>query len=117
MEKQFFIDRTQTILHASSSCPEIKAAAQDWLDSIGTDREKAAAERYLAELEEDVTPIDRLIGLLNSELGEQIFGDKRNFMLKKACDSRDLGMPYCICAACNAGGAILDNRDKFLELV
>ena len=118
MEKQFFIDRTQTILNAESSCPEIKAAAKAWLDSIGTEKEMDAAKAYLAELEEDVTPIENLIGLLQSETGLHIFGEaKVKTMLKKAKDSQDMGLKYCICAACNAGGAILDNKEKFLELI
>ena len=117
MEKQFFIDRTNTIISAASTCPELKVVAESWLNSIGTDREKEAAEVYIRELEEDVTPIENLIGLLNSEMGVKIFGaEKAKQMLKKAHDSQDLGMPWCICASCNAGGAILDNKEKFLEL-
>lgn len=116
MEKQFFIDRTNSILKAQSACPEIKAAAQAWLDAINTDNEKQAAENYIAELEEDVTSLEDLIKLLKSEKGKQIFGDKVQPMLKKAEDADMMGLRYCTCAACNAGGAILDNKARFLEL-
>ena len=117
MEKQFFIDRTETIIRAASTCPELKAAAEAWLESIGKENERAMAEAYIAELQEDVTPIEKLIELLESEKGPQIFGElQAKRMLKKAHDVDDLGMKYCICASCNAGGAILDNKEKFLEL-
>ncbi len=117
MEKQFFIDRTNTILSADSSCAELKAAARTWLDAIGTDKEPEAAKTYIAELEDDVTPLSDLIALLNSEHGVQLFGaEGAKRMLKKANDADMMGLKYCICAACNAGGAILDNKELFLKL-
>ena len=118
MEKQFFIDRTETIIRAASTCPELKSAAEAWMASIGSENERDMAEAYIAELEEDVTPIEKLIELLESEKGPQLFGElQAKRMLKKAHDVDDLGMKYCICASCNAGGAILDNKEKFLELI
>lgn len=118
MEKQFFIDRTNTILNASSACSELKAAAKAWLDSIGTDGEKAAAEAYVAELEEDVTPLEKAIGFFASDAGVSILGENTaKRMLKKARDAELMGLSYCICPACNAGGAILDNKARFFELV
>lgn len=117
MEKQFFIDRTNTILSAPSACAELKTAAKAWLDAVDTANEKEAAEQYIAELEEDVTSLPDLIALLNSEHGVQIFGETRaKQMLKQAMDADMMGLKYCICAACNAGGAILDNKALFLEL-
>lgn len=117
MEKQFFIDRTDAILSADSSCAELKEAAKAWLDSIGTDKELEATKAYIAELEEDVTLLPDLIALLKSEHGVQIFGEAgAKKMLKKAEDADMMGIKYCICAACNAGGAILDNKETFLEL-
>ena len=116
MEKQFFIDRTNSIIGSQSACAEIKEAAQAWLDAIDTDNEKQAAENYIAELEEDVTSLEDLIELLKSEKGEQISGARVKPMLKKAEDAEMIGLQYCTCAACNAGGAILDNKARFLEL-
>ena len=118
MEKQFFIDRTNTIISAASTCPELKTAAEEWLNSIGTDKEKDTAVRYIAELEEDVTPLSDLIALLKSEKGAEIFGEAQaKRMLKKAEDADTMGLQYCICPSCNAGGAILDNKDEFLKLI
>ncbi len=118
MEKQFFIDRTNAILKSESACPELRVAAENWLNSIGTEKEKEAVEIYITELEEDVTPIENLIGMLESEMGPKFFGEeKAKMMLKKAKDSQDMGIQYCICPACNAGGAILDNKDTFRKLV
>lgn len=117
MEKQFFIDRTNTILSAPSSCAEIKAAAQAWLDSIGKDNELEMTKAYITELEEDVTPLERLIAMLKSEKGVQYFGERAaKAMLKKAEDADMMGIQYCICASCTAGGAILDNKERFIEL-
>lgn len=117
MEKQFFIDRTNTIISAPSTCAELKEIAQKWLDSIGKEDELDITKQYIAELEEDVTPIEGLIGLLRSEKGAQYFGEQAaKAMLKKAEDADMMGIKYCICASCTAGGAILDNKERFLEL-
>ncbi len=118
MEKQFFIDRTNAILRSESACPELRVAAQNWLNSIGTEREKDAVEQYILELEEDVTSIESLISLLESDAGVQFFGpEKARGMLRRAKDAEMIGVQYCICPACNAGGAILDNKDIFRKLV
>lgn len=49
-------------------------AAQSWLDAIGTPDEAQAAKKLIAELEEDVEPIDDLIAFGKSDRCAQIFG-------------------------------------------
>lgn len=47
MEKA--IERTKELL-SNWCCDELKEAAQNWLDSIGTDKEKEAGKKYVLEL-------------------------------------------------------------------
>ena len=49
------------LLEAGSCCKEAKGAAQAWLDAVGTDKESEQAKKLVAELEEDIVPIDGLI--------------------------------------------------------
>ena len=58
MTKQELIETTGTLIAAESCCQELKSAAQAWLDAVGKDGEKAAAEAFLKELKEDVCTID-----------------------------------------------------------
>lgn len=49
-------------MNAPSCSSEAKAAAQNWLDAVGTANEAGETKKYLAELEADIMPIDNLIG-------------------------------------------------------
>ena len=57
---QVIIDKTHALMNAHSCCKEAKAAAQAWLDAIGTENEAEAAKKYVEELEADIMPVDQL---------------------------------------------------------
>ncbi len=100
------------MMAASSCCADLKAAARAWLDSVGTDGQKAAAEALLAELKEDVNGIDEVIGFFGSEAGKGYFGaEKAGALLKAAQDAKAAGGKYCICDACQAGAKLIENPD------
>lgn len=61
-------------MKASTCCNELKAAAQAWLDALGTDRETAETVRYFDVLAEDIETIDNLIAFAGSDAGVQYFG-------------------------------------------
>lgn len=52
---------------------KLRAAAQSWLDAVGTEREADETKEYIAELEADIMPIDNLIAFAGSEAGARIF--------------------------------------------
>ena len=68
------IEKTRELIAAPTCSSETKAAAQKWLDAVGTDAEKEETEKYIAELEADIMPIDMLIGFAGSEKGSDYFG-------------------------------------------
>ncbi|MFR5150548.1 MAG: hypothetical protein ACLTER_14240 [Ruminococcus sp.] len=45
---------TGDLLAAPSACKEIKDAAQNYLDAVGTEKEADAARAYVAEMEADI---------------------------------------------------------------
>ena len=99
MEKQILnevIEETKKLIAAPSCSQEAKDAANAWLDAVGTDNEEAETKKYIAELEEDIMPIDGLIGFAGSEAGAAVFG------AEKAA-----GGKYCDCPACTACEVIL----------
>ena len=90
------------VLAAPSCCAELKAAGEKWLASVGTGEQKAAADALLAELKEDVSSIDGVIGFFGSEAGKGYFGaEKAAQLLKAAQDAKAAGGKYCICGACH----------------
>ena len=68
------VKRTQELIDAPTCSQETKEAAQRWLDAVGTDAENAETKAFISELEEDIMPIDSLIGFAESEKGSAYFG-------------------------------------------
>ena len=118
MEKallDFVIAKTQDLLAAPSACQEVKAAATAWLAAVGTEKEKEETVKYVAELEEDIMPIDGLIAFAQTELALQIFGAEGVQRLKAhAQELKASGAKYCDCPACAACKAILDKKAEML---
>ena len=108
MDKNEVIRTVKKMMDAPSCCAELKAAAQTWLDAVGTAEEEAAAKVLSQEIREDITPIDDLIALCESEEGKKMFGEENAAnMAKTARESKAQGGTHCICDACQAGVALL----------
>ena len=60
------VEKTRALIDAPTCSAETKAAAQRWLAAVGTEAEQAETKAYIAELEEDIMPIDSLIGFARS---------------------------------------------------
>lgn len=96
-------EKVQEMISAYSCCAELKEVGQAWLDAVGTDKEADATKNLLAEIEEDVIPIDGLIAFVGSDMGTQIFGAERAAsMLAHAKEIKANGALYCDCPACTA---------------
>ena len=103
-------------MNAASCSKEAKAAAQTWLDAVGTENEAAATKTYIAELEADIMPVDGLIGFAKSDMGAQVFGaDKAKEVAAHAKEIKAAGAKYCDCPACAAADAILEKKDDILK--
>ena len=111
----FVVKKTHELMDAASCSSEAKAAAQVWLDAVGTDREAAeAAEtaKYIAELEADIVTVDGLISLAQSEAGASVFGaDNAKNIAAHAREIKAAGAKYCDCPACAAVEAILEKKE------
>ena len=104
---------TEDLLNAPSACKEIKAAAQTYLDSMGTEKQETAAKAYIAELEADIMPIDGLIAFAGSDTGAKVFGKEgaKNILIH-AKERKDAGEKYCDCPACAACEALLKRKEE-----
>lgn len=113
--KDYVAQKAKELLSARSSCAEAKAAAQNWLDAMGTDREAEQTKKLIAELEMDIMPIDGLIAFTKSATGVRIFGEERvKKMEAHAKELKEAGVKYCDCPACAAAEAILEKKDELL---
>lgn len=110
------VAKTHELIDAPTCSGEARAAAQAWLDAVGTEQEAAETKKYIAELEADIMPIDMLIAFAESDMGAQVFGvDKAKEVAAHAKEIKVAGAKYCDCPACAAVEAILENKDALLK--
>lgn len=112
----YAVEKTHELINAPTCNSETKAAAQAWLDAVGTEKEAAETEKYISELEGDIMPIDMLIGFAGSDAGSQVFGaEKAKDIAAHAKEIKAAGAKYCDCPACAAVEAILNKKDDLLK--
>lgn len=112
----YVVEKTHELMDASSCSGEAKAAAQSWLDAVGTEREAEETRKYIEELEADIMPIDGLIGFAESEQGAQVFGaDTAKSIAAHGKEIQAAGAKYCDCPACAAVEAILKKKEQLLQ--
>lgn len=111
----YVVEKTHELMSASTCSSETKAAAQAWLDAVGTEREAEETKRYVDELEADIMPVDSLIGFAESDAGAQVFGaDAAKNIAAHAKEIKSAGAKYCDCPACAAVEAILDKKASLI---
>lgn len=108
----YVVEKTHELMNAATCSSETKEAARAWLDAVGTEKEAEETKRYIAELEEDIMPIDTLINFAESEGGAQVFGaDNAKNVAAHAKEIKSAGAKYCDCPACAAVAEILEKKD------
>lgn len=113
MEKA--IERTKELL-SNWCCDELKEAAQNWLDSIGTDKEKEAGKKYVLELQDSIVAVDGMLAFLPTDEAKAKFGEETaNKFYEHAKELKIQGVANCDCPACTAALAVLEVKDKILK--
>ncbi len=119
MEKQLLseiIEKTRELMDAQTCNSETKAAAQRWLNAVGTDAEKVENKRYIDELEAAIMPIDTLISFAQSNKGVEYFGaDTAAAIAAHAKEIKAAGEKYCDCPACAKVAEILERKNDMLK--
>ena len=74
-ERDYIVEKVKEVLASPSCCPELKEAAQKYMDALDTPEEKGAGRALIAELEEDVQDIDTALEFFSSDAGKEHFGE------------------------------------------
>lgn len=112
MEKA--IERTKVLL-SNWCCDELKEAAQAWLDSIGTDKEKEAGKKYVLELQDSIVTVDGMLAFLPTDEAKAKFGEETaNKFYEHAKNLKAQGVANCDCPACTAASAVLELKNGIL---
>ena len=116
MNKEELMKKTKDLIAVPYCCSELKTAAQNWLDAVGTEKETEEAKKYIAEMEADIDTNDDLIQLTESEKGIQYFGaEKAKAMAEHGKEIKAAGAKYCDCAACSLVEELLNNKETLLS--
>lgn len=112
--QEVIIERTKELL--SVRCYEgLKEAAEQWLDAVGTEKEKEASRKYVLALEDAVTDIDTLINVFGSEKAKEKFGEEMaNKIYAHAEEIKAKGAKWCDCPACTAALKVLGYKSDLL---
>ena len=111
-------EKTKELMNSVTCSAEARAAAQTWLDAVGTQRIEEVTQAYMKELEEDIVTIQDLIALAESNQGKQIFGEEKAVQVAEhAKEIKQQGALYCDCPACIAAAYILEKKDELLKAV
>lgn len=111
--RDYIILKVNELMQAPFCCSEAKAAAQSWLDAVGTENEADQTRKLIAELELDVMPVEGMIAFTESAAAAQLLG--KGLVRQLASHARELkgaGTDYCDCPACMAAAAILDKKEE-----
>ena len=92
-------EMVKEILQAGSACQELKDAAQNYLDAVGTADEHDKAEKLVAECEADVMKCADVIAFMKTDAAKELLAK---------------GIEYCDCPGCTAGKRVMDNKALFL---
>lgn len=116
MTKDDIAVKVKEMIAAPSCWSDLKAAGSAWLYELGKDGEQHAAQNLIAEIEEDITPIDGLVAFAHSPRAVEYFGEEgaKNFATH-ADELKASGAKYCDCGACKPAIEILQNKEVILN--
>ena len=104
--------KTRELMAIEYARPELKAAAQAWLDTMDDGTANAEpAKAYVKALMESVGTTDEAIAFFESDKAKELYGDKVPEMLAKAKADKAAGVKYCGCDACRLCLEILGKKE------
>ena len=113
---EYVVAKAKELIAAPSCSAEAKEAAQAWIAAVGTDKQAEETKKFIAEMEEDIIPIDGLIAFAESDAGAKVFGgaEKAKGVAEHGREIKAAGSKYCDCPACAAVEAILSKKEELL---
>ena len=113
MMNEAIVEKVKALIAAPSCYAGLKKIAEEYIAALGSDREKEAGRKLVAELEADVQTIDDVLAFFESDAGEKTFGVKQ--AAAYAAHAREVkakGGKWCDCPACAPGREILDRKEE-----
>ena len=104
--------RTRELIMVPYVVPALKAAAQEWLDTMEDGIANGeATKKYIAALEDGILGVDEGIAFMNSAAGKEALGDERDRLLEHMKALKAEGKTDCDCEACTLATEILAEKE------
>ena len=105
-------DKTRQLIAQPQTRPELKEAAQAWLDTMEDGQANQTATRaYIEAMKANISTIDEAIAFMSSDTAKKMFGDKQPEMLKADQARKAAGEKFCGCSACALVEEILKEQE------
>ena len=103
---------TRELIAAPQCNANLKAAAQNWLDTMEDGAASAeATKEYVHQLEMGILGVDEGIAFAGSDAAKAIFGDKQPQFLAHMQELKAQGAAHCDCDACTRAAQILAKKE------
>jgi len=105
--------KTEALIAVEWARPELKEAAQKWLDTMEDGQANGEATKaYVAALESCILTVDEGLAFTGSDEGKAKFGaDRAAAMNKHMSELKAAGKQFCDCAACKLCEEILAEKE------
>lgn len=111
LDRSGVIGEVRKIVAAPMTYEGLKEKANAFLSAVDTAAEKSSFHALLEEIKSDMLTIDQLISFVDSPEGVAVFGEKKaNGLTIAAKKAKEQGETTCICPACQACKAVLENQ-------
>ena len=105
-------DKTRALIAVPHTVPELKQAAQKWLDTMEDGQSNAEATKaYIAALEDGIMTVDEIVAFTGSPAAKDVFGDQLPQFQAHAKQLKESGARYCDCDACKLVEEILKDKE------
>ena len=106
------VAKTEALIAVPWARPELKEAAQQWLDTLNDgNANKAAADAYVKAMESCISTVDELLAMIATPEGKAYFGDAAAEKEAHFNELKAAGKQFCDCDACALVADIYKNKE------
>ena len=106
-------DKVRKLIEAEYCYDDLAILAEEWLESMDTPLFNEKTKQLIAELKEDIMPIDELIHYCETYRSDWFASkEEADDLLNHAQGIKKSGGLYCDCEACTLAQEILKSLDR-----
>jgi len=108
--------KTRALIAVEYAYPELKEAAQKWLNTMRDgEANSKATEEYITALEQCLMPVEECLAFLDSPASKEAFGGQHGEFLAHMKSLKAAGETHCDCEACTLAKEILAQKDFLVK--